>query len=398
MSFIGNLLNPSQGAGFQAQGANQGQANQLYGQAQTGLTQQQQFLNALQAQNGIQNQSNVFNQLQNVASGQGPNPAQAILANATGQNTANQAALMAGQRGAGQNVGLIARQAAQQGATNQQNAAGQAAALQAQQSLGALNQLGGIAGQQVAQQANATTGYNQAVQSEQQNILNSLQGQNSVNGQIANTNAGVQGGLFSGLLGGAGSALGLAHGGTVPHFAAGGPTSFIGKMFSGYNNAMGQEQSPQFSGAQGAGSGIASTLKNIFSGTPAQTAMPGTQGTVGVSQRQGAGTGIRNAGGFDAGQGASAPSTSLVGNQVSVPTEVSAARGGKIHDFRTGGGVPGKAKVKGDSLKNDIIPAKLSPGEVVIPRSVMQSRDPVRGASDFVAAIMAKNHMPRKRA
>ena len=85
-------------------------------QAQNQLAQQNAFVQALQAQNGIGNQSNVYNQLQNVANGTGPNPAQAMLANATGQNVANQAALMAGQRGSNANVGLMARQAAQQGA------------------------------------------------------------------------------------------------------------------------------------------------------------------------------------------------------------------------------------------------------------------------------------------
>ena len=37
------------------------------------------------------------------------------------------------------------------------------------------------------------------------------------------------------------------------------------------------------------------------------------------------------------------------------------------------GKVPGKAKVKGDSLKNDVVKVLLSPGEIVIPRSKAQS-------------------------
>ena len=39
-------------------------------------------------------------------------------------------------------------------------------------------------------------------------------------------------------------------------------------------------------------------------------------------------------------------------------------------DFRNGGHVPGKAQVHGDSPKNDTVHAKLSPQEIVIPRSV----------------------------
>lgn len=49
-------------------------------------------------------------------------------------------------------------------------------------------------------------------------------------------------------------------------------------------------------------------------------------------------------------------------------------QGGQI-DYRKGGSVPGKAPVKGDSPKNDIVDAKLSPGEVVIPRSAMNDED-----------------------
>lgn len=43
----------------------------------------------------------------------------------------------------------------------------------------------------------------------------------------------------------------------------------------------------------------------------------------------------------------------------------------KVSDFRNGGSVPGRAPVSGDSPANDIVPARLSPGEVVVPRSVM---------------------------
>lgn len=40
--------------------------------------------------------------------------------------------------------------------------------------------------------------------------------------------------------------------------------------------------------------------------------------------------------------------------------------------FNEGGVIPGKAKVKGDSEKNDTVPALLSPGEIVIPRTVVE--------------------------
>lgn len=42
------------------------------------------------------------------------------------------------------------------------------------------------------------------------------------------------------------------------------------------------------------------------------------------------------------------------------------------YDFKSGGQVPGHAEMPGDSPMNDTVPARLSPGEVVIPRTVVQ--------------------------
>ncbi len=52
------------------------------------------------------------------------------------------------------------------------------------------------------------------------------------------------------------------------------------------------------------------------------------------------------------------------------------AEGGMVHDemcMKSGGPVPGHAQVPGDSTMNDTVHARLSPGEVVIPRSVVQN-------------------------
>lgn len=51
-----------------------------------------------------------------------------------------------------------------------------------------------------------------------------------------------------------------------------------------------------------------------------------------------------------------------------------------------GGRIPGRALVRGDSPKNDTVPAMLSPGEDVLPRSVTQSADPGEAAKRFVNA------------
>lgn len=328
MGFISNLLGG--GNNFKAQGAplmgltNTPQIDSAYSGAQDALSQQQALVNALQAQNGIQNQSQVYNQLQQVAAGQGPNPAQAMLANTTGQNVANQAALMASQRGASSNPALIARQAAQQGGALQQNAAGQAAALQAQQSLGAIGQAGQLAGQQTGQQIGAVGNLNQFRQAEQGQILNAANAQNQGNIQnVSQQNS-------------ANSAI-------------------AAKQAEGQNNILGN-----VAGAAGA---VGSKIFNLAEGGQ----VPMSPVMVHLT-----GSGVKMA----------------VGGSV----------GSKL---KSGGKVPGKPAVGGatNSYANDTISAKLSPGEIVIPRSVVMGKDPIKGAAAFVAATMAKSgrSLPKKK-
>ena len=69
------------------------------------------------------------------------------------------------------------------------------------------------------------------------------------------------------------------------------------------------------------------------------------------------------------------------------PLIAALARGGPAKApvaMMPGGPVPGQAKVPGDSPKNDIVPAELSPGEVVLPRSI--SHDPIASMA-FTAAM-----------
>jgi len=52
-----------------------------------------------------------------------------------------------------------------------------------------------------------------------------------------------------------------------------------------------------------------------------------------------------------------------------------------------GGKIPGVASVPGDSLKNDTVPAMLSPGEIVVPRS--KADDPQK-AKAFIDELMSR--------
>jgi len=341
-----NLLNP----------ATTKQANTAYDANQAALAQQQAFVNALQAQNGIQNQSNVFNQLQNIASGQGPNPAQAMLANATGANTANQAALMASQRGAAVNPALIARQAAMQGAANQQNAAGQAAALQAQQSLGALGQMGGLASTQVGQQQAGVQNLTAAQQAEQAQILNQINAQNQANigmqSNINTANAGLAGAVLGNTgkaIGGAFQGLGLgaaaAEGGSVenlPKIGQNGPQSIFGQYLTS----------------------------------------PNARSSISMAE------------------GGKVPALVSPGERYLPPSEVKKVADGKKAPMEAGEKIPGKPKVGGakNDYANDTVPKTLEEGGIVLPRSVTQSKNPHWAAHKFVSEIMAKNgHLPPKK-
>ena len=343
MAFLGNLLGGQNQ--FQAQGANQGQIDTAYNQTQEGIQKQRDLVAALQAQNGIGNQSSVFNQLQGVASGQGPNPAQAMLNNATGANVANQAALMAGQRGASQNAGLMARQIGQQGAGIQQNAVGQGAALQAQQSLGALGQMGGIAGQQVGQQMQGVQGFNQAAQGQQQTLANQMNNQNQINAKISEENqknkvAGI-GGLLGGLGGVLAGPVGSMLGGSKPSFGAGSIPGLGGGMpLSGGSYAKGGE-------VNGPRSMVGQHLKGYAKGGKVDAMVS-------------------------------------PGEIYLTPERARAVAHGKASPM-SGEHIPGKAEVKGDSLKNDKVSKQLDVGGVVIPRSQVNTKDPKRMAA-FTAA------------
>lgn len=220
---IGNALGTNNN--FQAaaapiqQGTNAAQLNQAYSGAQGALGTQAGLTSTLNNQlgQGANAQSQLENMYLQQAQGQGPNPALAQLNQTTGQNIAQQAALAAGQRGAGANAGLIASQNAQQGAATQQQAVGQAATQSAEQQLAAEQNAQNLAANQVAQGTTATQGLNSTQQNEQ-NILqgantsgnNVAVGQqsniNNVNAAISTANQNASGNILSGIGNGLSSA------------------------------------------------------------------------------------------------------------------------------------------------------------------------------------------------
>lgn len=336
------------GTGYSTvQGVTPEQLAASYQATQGSLAQQQALLNALSAQGGIQNQQQIYQQLQDIAAGKVGNIAQAQLQQATGANVANQAALMAGQRGAGSNVGLMARQIAQQGAQTQQQAAGQAAELLARQQLGAIQGAGNLATTQVGQQQAAQQAA-LAAQLQQQQVLQAAntaysQQQVEMAKGIQAQQAAAIGGIEQGIGTAAAAALGIppipkgkAHGGEIEqNFAQGGPVN------------RRQLSRPSI---------IMSYLQKVNPGIQLMPMQP------------------------------SAPLTPV---QPMMPRPM--MQGGSVGDsLKAGGSVPGHANVPGDSLKNDTVHAMLSPGEIVLPRSVTQSANPSEAAARFVAAMKAK--------
>lgn len=104
-----------------------------------------------QSAQGDPRYAQLFQQATNLATGQGPNPAQQQFQQNLNQAIQQQAGGVASVRGL--NPALAARMAAQGGASMMQGAAGQAATLQAQQQLAGQQQQAGILGQLGAERA-----------------------------------------------------------------------------------------------------------------------------------------------------------------------------------------------------------------------------------------------------
>lgn len=355
--------------------------------------QQQGLANQLQAANGVGTQNSAISGLQNaagmygdIAQGLGPNPAQAMLNQQTGQNIQNQAALMAGQRGAGANTGLLARQAGQMGGNLQQQAVGQGAVMQANQ------QLAGLQGFTGAQQALGGLGTTQVGQ---------LQGQQGVQAGMANQIAGQQ----------------------------------IGQVNTNAQNALANQQMMQ-NALAGINNANVANQGNVNAGNVslAQSNITAKSGLLGgLTNAAGAGVGMVS--GAEGGQvvkkyaagnvvDGSMPEESAAAPEANDPNKPQSSLGkymsavggmgtqkeqkdigdiaGIVAMFASKGGLaesgghvkanePEQKAVKsGNSYDNDKIPAKLSEGEIVLPRSVTMAADPIAAAAAFVKDTIAK--------
>lgn len=386
------------------------------GNTQNALGQQNAFVNALQGQNGIQNQSNVYNQLQGIANGTAPNPAldaqNVALANATGANVANQAAMMAGQRGASANAGLMARQAAMQGGAIQQQAAGQGAQMQgnliAQQQANALNQMGNISGQQVGNLGNANNAAAQTALQQQQNLIGGMNGTNNAN--VANADSinkansadnKASKDVMGSLINAGGSALSMLSdkdAKTNVKSGEGAVKQLLDKAqpkeynYKDAANGQGKHVSPMAQDLEKSEIG-----KSMVMDTPQGKVVDYGKGFGAILAAQSM---LHKR--LDSLEKSMKPDSSegVAEESEAAPVDHKGPKSKLGQHFAQGGRVshvvPGKAKVAGDSLKNDTVDAKLSPGEIVIPRSIATSKNAPAEAAKFVAACLAKSAKRKK--
>lgn len=329
-----------------------GQAGQLHlGAGNLALGQYQAATQAEGVAGGLQNQQN-SNRISNLAQQQQTNLGLAGL---------NEGAAMQAQ---GINAGIAQANASNNLAAQQMNL---------QNTLGYQNYnlgLQGLGQQTAAQNANLNLGAQQ--------INAGIAGQNSSN--VTN--------MIGGGMGAAGAVLGamLNQGGEVPGYAGGGSIDIpqvgiphygtdgggMGAGLLAFVNAL-KRGAAKSKADMGEGPGGFPNSPNPSAadpmGSPYQAPFPGTQ--------------------------------SLVNPFASNPSPYADAPlpedpGTEAEGFAQGGEepfvVPGKARFPGrNDPRNDTVPAELTPGEGVLPLSVMEAPDAPRRAAEFVAAIKAKH-------
>ncbi len=180
---------------------------------------------------------------------------------------------------------------------------------------------------------------------EQLDAMRQMQGLEGLRQQTAGQNAQFQGQVIGGLLQGGGAALGMGmSGGGVAGGAAG-----------------------------GGGTGMLPAPVMFAGGGNVPTAADGPSSALGRWLKGGAGP-------------------SAVAPHVEALRKLEA--GGPV-DFRGGGPVPGQARVAGDSERNDTVPAMVSPGEIVIPRSIAQMADAPERAAEFIRTLQRRSGRSR---
>lgn len=300
--------------------------------------------------------SNLASALVAQANGQGPSLANNQLQQGTNETIAKGAGAIGSVKGI--NPALAAKMIADQSATQLGNENANAAQIRSREQLASEAQLGDVLSKQNAQHIQAGLGAQQ------------------INADVAKGNAGQNASTGGGILGGIGSFLGLNKGGEVPgfikHFASGGSVPNFGSSFAGALNrhsGTGDDDGTSSAPLFDLGGAIRGGIKSLFGG-------PGDDTSSGLPSAFDTATMYGAPGG--AGGGSGAYSSQDYANLYGAPGA------NEVSNMASGGKVPGKAEVAGDSPDNDTVPALVSPGEVVLPRS--KAKDPEK-AKEFIEAL-----------
>ncbi len=315
--------------------------------AQQGIARQQQ-LGALNQQGDLA--KSLFGQL----SGNAPSIAQQQLKQSTDQNVANAFAMAQGRNNPG-----AARMVANQAAQARQMGAGQGSLLRAQENqyntgmLGNLlnNMYGGYSG---------IRGQDQSMYGAlNQSALQNLGGQTNLNSQIAQMNMAYDQARAGALKGAQDNAIGgkllNAAAGIGGAFATGGMSSMLGGLGGGGGGGGGGQRAAPSYYSQPAGPTMYGG--GFYTGAGQQYAHGGTVSVMGDTRCPGCGHMKSDC--------------------------VCMAMGGVVPGYAKGGAT--------DSKAFDVVPAMLSPGEIVLPRSVTKAKDAPDKAKAFVEAIRQKN-------
>lgn len=382
MGFLGSMF--SGGAGMQAYnpaqaqmiGPEGGNYGQQYMAQQAGIGSQQQGL--------VGQQQGLIDALKQQSAGNGPSVAgQQVQQSLQQQQNAAQAQT-AGQRGI--NPALAMRTSMEQQGQNAQNAAQTGAMARAQEQLNAQGQLGNAINSQgnqlntMGSQNLQSQGMNLHAQEANQDANLRAQGMTMNAGQAQNQ---AQSQMMGGLMNGIGTAMAMASGGNVPDYyddggsvtpSSAGPMSALGKMFSGFSSGFTAQP------AAGAPQANAQSNPSTMFGKGIGNMLKNSQPTYDSVQSD-----LASKGFTPAAANAVAMENGLAPQGPSMPFKSGGNVGGGL---KSGGGVPGKAKVSGNSVKNDNVKALLSPGEGVIDRETMHHPGGVGDAARFVMAYV----------
>jgi|WetSurMetagenome_2_1015567.scaffolds.fasta_scaffold100855_3 hypothetical protein len=356
--------------------------------------------NQFQANTGaIQGQQQSLAQaLLNQSQGMGPNPAQAQYQQNVNQAIKQNAGLISSQKGI--NPALAQRLAGENAANMQGNAAGNAAILGAQQQLGAQQGLAGVYGD-IANEQLGTQRINAG--SAAQNVAG-----------LQNTTGGLYNAIGSAAMQGSQGSKGAYDGGMIG-YADGG---FVGNSNASQNIADSIMQSagvPSYQAGnaflkEGFGKqkkktdGSQVDSQSMAGGPMDSMGYPGgTEELAQVAPVAAAAKGgmipehLATVHQIYHGQqvpmmksGGKVNAVLSPGEEYISPDKTMSVAEGKESVQKAGKKVPGKAPMKGDHSQNDIVPAKLDVGGIVIPKSVMESKNPAEEAKKFVANELAK--------